>query len=229
MEYVDNSCIYLKVVQFCSVAVVYIHSFKSLFTTFKYWIQRNLWKLCFFIRINSIFCGLKEQTVQKATLESLVVGSCQHTFCLQKTKDSGKCWWIWQSTWFCMIVIWRFFESTSLGLERLSLTLKSPKLWKCESSSFFLCQDPRTDQWWLFFRRGGPNPWLFHNWLQKKPHPVLLSQRIRGPHGSESQNARWSCTKSKAHLGWCLLPSILGDFKSLLGGTIIWWKAALNF
>ncbi|KAK2501086.1 hypothetical protein MC885_004583, partial [Smutsia gigantea] len=41
-------------------------------------------------RTNSIFCGLKEQTVQKAILESLLVGNCRHISCLQKTKDSGK-------------------------------------------------------------------------------------------------------------------------------------------
>lgn len=75
----------------------------------------------FSVRTSSIFCGLKELIVQKAILESLLVGNCQRIFCLRKIKDSGKCLWIWQSTWFCMIVTWRFFESTSLGPERLSL------------------------------------------------------------------------------------------------------------
>ncbi|OBS76213.1 hypothetical protein A6R68_17336, partial [Neotoma lepida] len=40
--------------------------------------------------INNIFFGLKEQIVQTAIPESPLVGNCQHTFCLQRTKDSGK-------------------------------------------------------------------------------------------------------------------------------------------
>ncbi|ERE69609.1 tetratricopeptide repeat protein 17-like isoform 1 [Cricetulus griseus] len=42
------------------------------------------------ILINNIFFGLKEQIVQTAIPESPLVGNYQHTFCLQRTKDSGK-------------------------------------------------------------------------------------------------------------------------------------------
>lgn len=118
-------------------------------------------KICFFYRINNIFFGLKEQIVETAIPESPLVENCQHTFCLQKTKDSGKCWWIWQSTWFCMIVSWRFFESTSLGLERLSLCLE-------------LTQTLKICILFLFLMPGSTN-WPVMIILQKKrPKPLTV-------------------------------------------------------
>lgn len=118
-------------------------------------------KLSLFIRTNSIFCGLKEQIVQKAILESLLVGNYQHIFCLRKTKDSGKCWWIWQSTWFCMIVIWQFFESTSLGLERLSLY-------------FEVIQTLRIWILFLFLVPGSTNSTVMIILQKKRPKPLTV-------------------------------------------------------